>query len=121
MHSLGSESAAARLAVPALIEVNLSGEDSKSGVAPERLPDLLRSYDKGVKASGRARKHMRSCDERAAADASDLLAPEDGDGADARPLHGLDAGHHAERAVEAASIRDAVQVRSRPHRTCPGV
>ena len=24
--------------------------------------DLLRSYDKGVKASGRARKHMRSCD-----------------------------------------------------------
>jgi uncharacterized pyridoxal phosphate-containing UPF0001 family protein len=44
VHSLGSESAAARLAVPALIEVNLSGEDSKSGVAPERLPDLLRSY-----------------------------------------------------------------------------
>jgi RNA polymerase sigma factor (sigma-70 family) len=24
--------------------------------------DLMRSYDKGVKASGRARKHMRSCD-----------------------------------------------------------
>jgi uncharacterized pyridoxal phosphate-containing UPF0001 family protein len=44
VHSLGSESAAARLTVPALVEVNLSGEDSKSGVAPERLPDLLRSY-----------------------------------------------------------------------------
>ena len=44
VHSLGSESAAARLTVPALVEVNLSGEGSKSGVAPERLPDLLRAY-----------------------------------------------------------------------------
>ena len=44
VHSLGSESAAARLTVPALVEVNLSGEDSKSGVPPERLPDLLGSY-----------------------------------------------------------------------------
>ena len=44
VHSLGSESAAARLTVPALVEVNLSGEGSKSGVPPERLPDLLRSY-----------------------------------------------------------------------------
>jgi PLP dependent protein len=45
VHSLGSESAASRLTVPALIEVNLSGESSKSGVPPERLPDLLRSYE----------------------------------------------------------------------------
>jgi PLP dependent protein len=45
VHSLGSESAAARLTVPALIEVNLSGEASKSGVPPEQLPDLLRSYE----------------------------------------------------------------------------
>lgn len=44
VHSLGSASAAARLTVPALVEVNLSGEDSKSGVPPELLPDLLRSY-----------------------------------------------------------------------------
>jgi PLP dependent protein len=44
VHSLGSESAASRLTVPALIEVNLSGEDSKSGVPPERLADLLSSY-----------------------------------------------------------------------------
>ena len=44
VHSLGSESAAARLTVPALVEVNVSGEDSKSGVPPERLPDLLGSY-----------------------------------------------------------------------------
>jgi uncharacterized pyridoxal phosphate-containing UPF0001 family protein len=44
VHSLGSESAAARLTVPALIEVNLSGEASKSGVPPDQLPDLLRAY-----------------------------------------------------------------------------
>jgi uncharacterized pyridoxal phosphate-containing UPF0001 family protein len=44
VHSLASESAAARLSVPALVEVNLSGEASKSGVPPERLPELLRAY-----------------------------------------------------------------------------
>ncbi len=41
VHSLGSQSAAARLAVPALVEVNLSDEPTKSGVAPEELDDLL--------------------------------------------------------------------------------
>jgi uncharacterized pyridoxal phosphate-containing UPF0001 family protein len=41
VHSLATESAARRLTVPALIEVNLSGEASKSGVAPEELPGLL--------------------------------------------------------------------------------
>jgi pyridoxal phosphate enzyme (YggS family) len=44
VHSLASESAAARLSVPALIEVNLSGEETKSGVAPERIGDLVRVY-----------------------------------------------------------------------------
>ena len=44
VHSLGSESAASRLAVPALVEVNLSWEESKSGVSPEALPELLRAY-----------------------------------------------------------------------------
>ena len=44
-HSLGSESAARRLSVPALVEVNLSGEDSKSGIAPEELPAFLELYD----------------------------------------------------------------------------
>jgi len=43
-HSLDSESAAARLAIPALVEVNLSGEASKSGVAPEELPAFLGLY-----------------------------------------------------------------------------
>jgi PLP dependent protein len=43
-HSLDSESAARRLAVPALIEVNLSGEPTKSGVAPEDLAAFLENY-----------------------------------------------------------------------------
>ena len=44
VHSLASESAAQRLTVPALIEVNLSGEPSKSGVTPEELPALIAAY-----------------------------------------------------------------------------
>ncbi len=40
-HSLASESAARRLEIPALVEVNLSGEPTKSGVAPDELPALL--------------------------------------------------------------------------------
>ena len=44
VHSLASPSAAARLTAPALVEVNLSGEPSKSGVAPEELPALLAAY-----------------------------------------------------------------------------
>jgi len=43
-HSLASESAARKLAIPALVEVNLSGEASKSGVPPEELPALLEAY-----------------------------------------------------------------------------
>jgi hypothetical protein len=43
-HSLASESAAAKLTIPALVEVNLSGEPTKSGVAPEELPRFLELY-----------------------------------------------------------------------------
>jgi PLP dependent protein len=43
-HSLSSESAAAKLAIPALVEVNLSGEETKSGVQPEALGDFLHLY-----------------------------------------------------------------------------
>jgi hypothetical protein len=43
-HSLASESAARKLTIPALVEVNLSGEPTKSGVAPEELPSLLEMY-----------------------------------------------------------------------------
>src|SRR3954454_22470171 len=43
-HSLASESAAGKLTIPALVEVNLSGEPTKSGVGPEELPALLEAY-----------------------------------------------------------------------------
>jgi len=43
-HSLDSESAAAKLTIPALVEVNLSGEPTKSGVAPEELEAFLECY-----------------------------------------------------------------------------
>jgi uncharacterized pyridoxal phosphate-containing UPF0001 family protein len=43
-HSLDSLSAAQRLTIPALVEVNLSGEATKSGVVPEELPALLAAY-----------------------------------------------------------------------------
>jgi len=44
VHSLASESAARKLTVPALVEVNLSGEESKSGIAPEELERFLELY-----------------------------------------------------------------------------
>jgi PLP dependent protein len=43
-HSLASESAARRLSIPALVEVNLSGEESKSGISPRNLPAFLEQY-----------------------------------------------------------------------------
>ena len=43
-HSLSSESAALRLEIPALVEVNLSGEPTKSGVAPAELERFLGLY-----------------------------------------------------------------------------
>ena len=43
-HSLDSDSAARRLTGPALLEVNLSGEDTKSGVAPGEVGAWLARY-----------------------------------------------------------------------------
>jgi uncharacterized pyridoxal phosphate-containing UPF0001 family protein len=40
-HSLDSESAAARLEIPALLQVNLSGEESKSGIDPDEIERYL--------------------------------------------------------------------------------
>ena len=52
-HSLASPSAARRLTIPALVEVNLSGEESKSGVAPEALAAFLdEARGAGVEVSG---------------------------------------------------------------------
>jgi uncharacterized pyridoxal phosphate-containing UPF0001 family protein len=45
VHSLSTESAARRLSVPALVEVNLSGEPTKSGIPPEELSAFLELYD----------------------------------------------------------------------------
>jgi pyridoxal phosphate enzyme (YggS family) len=44
VHSLDSASAASRLTVPALVEVNLARESSKSGIAPDELPRFLELY-----------------------------------------------------------------------------
>jgi uncharacterized pyridoxal phosphate-containing UPF0001 family protein len=44
VHSLDTDSAARRLEVPALVQVNLAGEASKSGVPPEEIEAFLR-YD----------------------------------------------------------------------------
>jgi PLP dependent protein len=44
VHSLDSESAAARLEVPALVQVNLAGEDTKSGIAPGDLAGFIERY-----------------------------------------------------------------------------
>jgi uncharacterized pyridoxal phosphate-containing UPF0001 family protein len=44
-HSLASESAARRLTIPALVEVNLSGEESKSGIPEAELEQFLGLYD----------------------------------------------------------------------------
>ena len=44
VHSLDSESTARRLTVPALLEVNLSEEETKSGIAPDDLPRFLSLY-----------------------------------------------------------------------------
>ena len=44
VHSVDSESAARRLTIPLLVEVNLSGEETKAGVEPERLGDFLAAH-----------------------------------------------------------------------------
>lgn len=44
VHSLDSDSTARRLEIPALVQVNLAGEESKAGVRPDELP-AYRPYD----------------------------------------------------------------------------
>jgi pyridoxal phosphate enzyme (YggS family) len=44
VHSLSSDSAARRLEIPALLEVSLAGEDTKSGVAPEDIAGYVERY-----------------------------------------------------------------------------
>jgi PLP dependent protein len=47
-HSLASESAARRLTIPALVEVNLSGEATKSGIPEAGLEEFLALYENVV-------------------------------------------------------------------------
>jgi hypothetical protein len=44
VHSLSSDSAAQRLTIPALLEVNLAGEATKSGIQPGEIADYLERY-----------------------------------------------------------------------------
>jgi pyridoxal phosphate enzyme (YggS family) len=44
VHSLSSDSSARRLTVPALLEVNLSGEETKSGVEPDEIASYVDRY-----------------------------------------------------------------------------
>jgi len=44
VHSLDSETSARRLTVPALLEVNLSAEGSKSGVAPDEIAGWVERF-----------------------------------------------------------------------------
>ena len=44
VHSLSSDSAARRLDVPALLEVDLAGEETKSGVPPAEIARYLERY-----------------------------------------------------------------------------
>jgi pyridoxal phosphate enzyme (YggS family) len=44
VHSVSSDSAARRVTIPALLEVNLSGESSKSGVAPDEIATYVARY-----------------------------------------------------------------------------
>jgi pyridoxal phosphate enzyme (YggS family) len=44
VHSVDSDSAARRMTIPMLLEVNLTGEASKSGVAPTEVPGYVDRY-----------------------------------------------------------------------------
>ena len=44
VHSVGSHSAARRVEIAALLEVNLSGEESKAGVGENEIADYVRRY-----------------------------------------------------------------------------
>jgi len=44
VHSVSSDSAARRVEIPALLEVNLSGEESKSGISPQEVGTYVARY-----------------------------------------------------------------------------
>ena len=48
VHSVDSHSAGKRLTVPALVEVNLSGEETKAGIHPDEIERYLRPNVRGL-------------------------------------------------------------------------
>lgn len=44
VHSLDADSSARRLTIPALLEVNLSGEETKSGISPDDIGAFVERY-----------------------------------------------------------------------------
>ena len=74
VHSLDSESAARRLDVPALLQVNLAGEASKSGVSPEEIPAFLELYPRivGLRRCPR-RRTIQSCPVRTSKNSGNWL------------------------------------------------
>jgi PLP dependent protein len=44
VHSLDTDSSARRLTIPALLEVNLSGEETKSGISPDDIGAFVERY-----------------------------------------------------------------------------
>lgn len=69
VHSLDSDSAARRLEVPALLQVNLAGEESKGGVPPADIEQYLRYDIRGLStmppAGGDSRRWFRRLEELA--------------------------------------------------------
>ena len=144
VHSLDSESAARRLEIPALVQVNLAGEETKSGVAPRgarAVPRRLSGRDRralhhaaarrrsgGVQAvlppSARARGGART---GSALDGHDAGLPRSrGRGSDAgegrrSSLPGLRSAHEPRRrlASNARLLRDCRGVRRRLGRGVP--
>jgi len=57
VHSVDTHSTARRLEVPALLQVNLAGEASKAGVAPDEVADYLRYGVRGLSTMPPAAAH----------------------------------------------------------------
>ena len=104
-----------RMPRPPLEDELPAGVADDSGHDPERHAGVREHgplLDVELEIGARHRPAARN--ERPAPDAPDLLAAEHHHRPGADALHGFDRRDDAERAVEAAAPRDAVQVRARP-------
>src|SRR5204863_3273370 len=91
----------ASVACPALEDQLAAGIAHDAGDDPERRARALEHRALlDVKLEERIRQRVSARRERPASDAADLLSAEGNHGPGTRPLHGLDPGDDAERAVE---------------------